>query len=132
MSFVHVPFETINELLSRFHSMDFTNSLSDLDACNLVLIDPRHYFGSYGGIFNSLIVSDLKKSGIPFLSSPLLEGHLDIVWWSLPTPPYVGDLSLMKESRVAVTPDLFRRLTPDGIRPSPKSSYFSCKTDLID
>lgn len=130
MSFIHVPFETLDELVRHFHTTDFTNHVPD-ETCNLVLIEPGRYFGSYGGIFRSDVIDALKNSPIRFDSSPLIDGKLYIVWWSLSKPPFVGDTSLTKNGRVVVTPDLFFHMKPNCMVPPAKSSYYATKTDFI-
>lgn len=118
MSFVYVPGETIEELLARFPLTDFTRIVPK-DKCNLVLINPKLYEGSYGGIFKTKCLSSFQK---PYLSSTLVEGF-DVVWWKMCSAPIVGNMTLTYEKRVAVPVQLYSQLKYKNMVYKPYCSY---------
>jgi hypothetical protein len=125
MSFVHVPYDNVRQLVDRFQSRDFLNEIVS-DTSNFVLVDPHLYYGSYGGLFYDDVLKDVKH--LPFQSSSIGHG-VSIVWWSLPTAPFVGDIGLTHRQRyVAVTPELFQRMKLNTIHPTRNdktgSSYY--------
>lgn len=127
MSYVYIPYDTIRELIHRFQCMhpildavppDQTNP-----APNFVLIDPRRYYGSYGGIFNDTVLQNIKTF---FTSSSIGHGH-SVVWFPTSTPPCRGDCyGLSFCGRVAVPVSLFKLLHVNTVKttPSAKSNYF--------
>lgn len=129
MSYVHLPYDSIRELVREFQCRNFatTTSHSDGGDYNFVLVNPSLYHGAYGGIVWDRVLetaaSRLCKGA--FLSSSIGHG-MSIVWWMTTPPEFYGDMTLVYEDRfVAVTPRLYEDLTLKTVfRPQGRSSYY--------
>lgn len=123
MSFVHIPYESIEELVSRFQLLNpMFDALIPGDP-NFVLVDPDLYYGSYGGLVYDSVLSTWSSQ--MFSSSSIGHG-MSIAWWNTSDPASCGDLyALSYEDLVAVTPDLFEKMVLNKVRRQPiESSYF--------
>lgn len=128
MSHLYVPYDSVNQLVQRFQSIHLIQDAifpGHVDpAPNFVLVDPRLYYGTYGGLVYDTILQ--QPQTVSLVSSSI--GHnLSIVWWGTSDPPFVGDVyALAAHGRVAVTVPLFQTLRINAIRtrPKAKSSYF--------
>ncbi|GIY89200.1 uncharacterized protein CEXT_656511 [Caerostris extrusa] len=113
MSFVHVPYNTIAELVEKFKTLDLNKDIVLKDKNpNFVLIDSRQYYGSYGGLIYDCILNPYSKQSYAstFHSSSIGHG-LSVVWWTSPSPCFVGDVyALSAHGRVGVTPSIYEKL----------------------
>lgn len=135
MSFIHVPYDSLSQLIAKFATLNplLCASLpNDSDKPpNFVLIDPNQYYGTYGGLVYDNVLPNYSKYN--FEKSSI--GHnVSIVWWNIKYPETCGDvnaLSTLDGKYVAVTPKLYSKLIlksvgyKSGYR---YSSYFG-KTD---
>lgn len=138
MSYIYIPYDSIDQLVERVQSVDLIRDAvplgqSDPAPPNFVLIDPFLYYGTFGGLVYDTV---LPSQNISFLCSSVGHG-LSVLWW--PTtlhPPFVGDVyALAAHGRVAIPTSLFDRLRVNTVRkPSstPKSNYFGPKAWRIN
>jgi len=113
MSQIYIKYETINQLVEAFQKLDPVKLPRDENS-NFVLIDPRLYEGSYGGLVFDAILDRYSKSkdSAPFVASSIGHG-VSVLWWSTPEPSFTGDVfALSVENRVGVTRDMYDRLYP--------------------
>ncbi|GBN74911.1 hypothetical protein AVEN_59080-1 [Araneus ventricosus] len=127
MSLIHVAYQTIQQLVEAFQALDPVK-LPHPEKPNFVLVDPRHYYGSYGGLVYDSILDRYSQMSlkIPFIASPIGHG-LSVVWWSSPEPPFTGDVhALSVQDRVGVTPDVYNQMHRHVIRKKvpPASRYY--------
>lgn len=128
MTFVCVPYTSISDLISKFFNLKISQYAvipqQTNPAPNFVLIDPNLYYGSYGGILNSSLLTRQTH----FISDTISDS-LSIVWWKNAVPTLVGDqFTLSAEGRKAVTPTIFNQLLKNKIteKKPAKSSYYIC------
>lgn len=128
MSYVHVPYDSIGSLVQEFQCRDFATDTSGGDF-NFVLVDPSSYHGTYGGlVLDSALEKHCRGS---FLSSGIGYG-MSVVWW-LTEPEFCGDPALTYEGKyVAVTPQIFRSMTPRTKLCKPGRSSYYGKADRIN
>lgn len=119
MSYIHVPYDSIAELVKNFKNASFVDSAD----ANFVLIKPSAYYGSYGGLLLKSVIANEEDA---IISDSICKDFC-LVWWKLPKPKYTGDLNALSlNDRVAVTPSMFKQLQVNPIRKTStrKSSYY--------
>lgn len=129
MTFIHLPYTSLSDLLSKFSDLKISRHAvvpeQTNPAPNFVLIHPELYYGSYGGIVASQLLAGRRGRFV----SEALDDSLSIVWWSAAVPDIAGDtFALSVEDRKAVTPSMFRRMVANTlVRDKPaRSSYYTC------
>lgn len=127
MSFVYIHYETVRQLVDTLQNLDISK-LPYQEQANFVLIDPRHYHGSFGGlVYDSILDKYSQKSHMsPFVYSSIGHG-LSVVWWLDSKPPFTGDVfALSVENLVAVTPELYKQIKRNDIlsKTPPVSRYY--------
>lgn len=107
--------------------MNVYNYASTPQTANFVLVNPKYYHGSYGGLLlNSIVEKCSEKECL----SESIGNDLCIVWWNSSLPKYVGEQhALSVGDRVAVSPSIFERLCINPMRKpiAGKSSYYGDK-----
>lgn len=127
MTFVHIPYRSITQLIQQFRDLSLeqhaVNPLQLNPAPNFVLIEPHRYFGTYGGIVQDHLLSKLQH----LCYSESIANSLSIVWWKSFVPHVTGDLHALTldNSLVAVTPNIFRQMQEKNIPPPVKSAYYA-------
>lgn len=127
MSFIHVHYDSIEHLIKQFQDMNIYGYSCTPDNANFVLINPKYYYGSYGGLLLNCII---QKCSEKECFSELISNDLSIVWWNSPHPKHVGEQNVLSVGeRVAVTPSIFKQLliNPMRKRITGKSSYYGDK-----
>lgn len=127
MSFIHVHFNSIEHLVKQFQNMNIYSYAATPDVANFVLINPKYYYGSYGGLLLNSIVQEFSQKEC---LSDLIGYNLSLVWWNSSHPKYVGERNVLTYGeRVAVTPSIFKQLHVNPMRKPivGKSSYYGDK-----
>lgn len=127
MSYIFVPFSSIEDLIKQFQNIDVYECMSTPDAANFVLINPKYYYGSYGGLILNSIVEKLSQKEC--LSQSITD-NLSLVWWNLSHPKIIGEQHILSVGdRVAVSPSIFKQLRMNPMRKPivGKSSYYGDK-----
>lgn len=127
MSFIYVHFDSIEHLIKQFQNMSAYSYVTTPDIANFVLINPKYYYGSYGGLLLTSIVQNFSPNEC---FSDSIDNKLSLVWWNLSHPKYVGEQCVLSVGdRVAVTPLIFKQLHPNPMRKPivGKSSYYGDK-----
>lgn len=126
MSYIYVPYQSVKELINLFQNSNVTNfavnPMQQNPAPNFVLVNPRLYYGSYGGLLYDDVIRGYENDCV----SDRLGNDLSLVWWNS-SPVLVGDVcALTFEDRVTVTPSMFSKMRVNTVRTSKtgKSSYY--------
>lgn len=117
----------MDQLIKQFQNMNVYKYTATPDAANFVLINPKYYYGSYGGLLLNSIVE--KFSPKECLSESIVD-NLSLVWWNLSHPKYIGEQHILSfGDRVAVTPSIFKQLHVNAMQKPivGKSSYYGNK-----
>lgn len=131
MSYIFVSFDSIEHLIKQFQNMNVYNYASTPQAANFVLINPKYYHGSYGGLLLNSIVEKFSEKEC---FSESIGTDLCIVWWNSSYPKHVGEQHVLSVGdRVAVTPSIFKHLRINPMRKPivGKSSYYGSKASSI-
>lgn len=127
MSFIHVPYDSLEHLIKQFRDMNIYGYTAAPNNANFVLINPKYYYGSYGGLLlNSIVQKCSEKECL----SESINNDLSIVWWNSSQPKHVGEQHVLcVGDRVAITPSIFKqlRINPMRKRIAGKSSYYGDK-----
>lgn len=129
--FIHVPYDSIESLIQQFKQKYIPAPTTDATA-NFVLIDPKNYYGTYGGLLYKSVLDTCANE--PYFASHL-HADVHLVWWNTFRPKYLGDQhALSVNGRVAVTPYIFRKLIINPLRRpnAGKSSYYGAKARSIN
>lgn len=121
MSFIHIAYDNIYDLISKFEKINFNNHIID-DTCNFVLVDESLYMGNYGGIYSHEMLKVFEKRNTPMIYD-LLTPNLCLIWWEGFCSSR-GDMSLCKNGLVLVTKNMFQKMKKKRCIKKPKSSYF--------
>ena len=135
MTLLHIPFNSINDLMEKFENIDNSDPNSEcfwfnLDNYNFVLINPKHYYGSYGGLIRNTILFTASYRQYSRLMHSLSD-EISFVWWHVSEAPLVGTTFISKEdSRVLIPKEIYLKLIKKSNfhRSAGKSSYY--KTEV--
>lgn len=132
MSYIFVPYDSVQSLIAQFQRMDPSNFAVPKSDANFVLIAPKLYCGCYGGLLLNSIVQEFYAN---LCFHDYIADNFCLVWWHTSYPKCVGDQdALAVDGRVAVTPYIYDQLFISNIRkPSTaKSSYYGDKAWIMN
>lgn len=132
MAYVHVPYQSIQELVEQFQTLNLIRDAAlptDIQRPpNFVLVNPTRYYGCYGGIIHDSVLERHRLKIHDTHSFRDSIGHdLSIVWWNTKKPLVLGDQNALTfDDRVGVTPKMFQKMRINTIRQRgpPRSKYY--------
>lgn len=119
---IFIPYDSVESLIEQF-KIEKVN-FRPVAYPNFVLIDPKNYHGTYGGLVYKSVLEKCASSD--YISSSI-DSNTALVWWNSYHPQYMGDQhALSVHNRVAVTPFIFDKLIINPLRKRNRgrSSYY--------
>ena len=130
MTLLYIEYSSVNDLIESFENIDDCDRNSEyfwlnLDKYNFVLVNPKLYYGSYGGLIRNNILSLSRYRQYSHISYSLSD-NISFIWWDLSEPPLVGTLLISKQDgRVLIPKEMYLKLTKkSSLSQVGKSSYY--------